>query len=75
MRVLNIFNKVFNNFNVQIHVKNKLRNNWNSQKTTEYSEVLCIKNAGKNSVFVIFGLLNAIFRFFGRYFLSKSFQK
>ena len=49
MRVLNIFNKVFNNFKVQIIVKNKLEYSIFSQKTTEYFMRFCIFFAGKFS--------------------------
>lgn len=48
MRVLNIFNKVFNNFKVQIIVKNKLEYSIFSQKRTEYFMKFCIFFCRKN---------------------------
>ena len=75
MRLLNIFNKVFNNFKVQITVKNKLEYSTFSQKTTEYFMNFCIIFAGKNFKSVILKHGLRFFILFCRLFVSKRFQK
>lgn len=65
--VLNIFNRLFNNFNVQISVKKSLKPMMNSQKMTEYFYGLCSVICRKN-------FLSAILRIYKMNFLSKNFR-